>query len=139
MFCCFNNQKSNCLAITGLGASIFALGFLSWGIADLEFKRGGIKAIYTIAFAFIIFCMLIFISLIFLNRRKYESHGTFGGVARILCILIIGMCCVAFIFILVSFIVLLVDYAKFRSKLKDIKEYLLENIGSTYNSKNIDN
>ena len=120
-----NSKKSNSLAIIGLGASVLAFAFLIWGIADLEFKRGGVKAIYIIAFVFIILCMLIFISLlIFFDMRKNESHRTFNNVGRTLCILIIGMCSVAFIFILVSFIVLLVDYVKLRSRLKDLNDYL---------------
>ena len=39
MFCCFLNQQPNCMALTGLAASIVAFAFMIWGLADLWFKR----------------------------------------------------------------------------------------------------
>ena len=120
MFCCFKGQKPNCLAFTGLGASILAFGFLIWGLADLEFKRGGVNAIYIIAFVLIILCLLAFIALlIFLNLRRTETYRTICNIGRIICLVILCMCGVAFLFLLIAFIILMVDYFKYRSYIKN--------------------
>ena len=119
LFLCFKNQQPNCMAFTGLGASVLAFAFLIWGVADLEFKRGGVEAIYIIAFVLVILCMLGFIALlIFLNLRRTESFRTINNLGRIICLVILCMCGVAFLFMLIAFIILIVDYAKFNSKLK---------------------
>ena len=120
LFCCFQNQQPNCMVFTGLGASILSFAFLIWGVADLEYKRKGVQAIYIISFILVILCMLAFIALfIFLNLRKTQAFRTIMNLGRIICLVIICMCGVAFIFMLVAFIILIVDYAKFRSFLKD--------------------
>ena len=118
LFCCLRDQRPNCLAFTGLGASILAFAFLIWGVADLDFKRGGVEAIYIIAFVLVILCMLAFIALlIFINLRN--ATRTIYNLGRIICLVILCMCGVAFIFLLIAFIILIVDYAKLRSYLKD--------------------
>lgn len=123
LFCCFQNQQPNCMAFTGLGASIISFAFLIWGLADLAFKRKGVEAIYIIAFILVILCMLGFIALlIFLNLRKTQAYRTIMNLGRIICLVIICMCGVAFIFMLVSFIILIVDYARYRSFLKGNRE-----------------
>ena len=135
MFLCFQNQQPNCMILTGLGASVLAFAFLIWGIADLEFKRGGVEAIYIIAFVLIILCMLAFIALMILkNLRRTESYRTINNIGRIICLVILCMCGVAFIFMLIAFIILIVDYVKFRKKLKsedleDIVDELEELLG----------
>ena len=120
LFCCFQNQQPNCMVFTGLGASILSFAFLIWGVADLEYKRKGVQAIYIISFILVILCMLAFIALfIFLNLRRTQAFRTIMNLGRIICLVIICMCGVAFIFMLVAFIILIVDYAKFRSFLKN--------------------
>ena len=119
LFCCFNNQQPNCMAFTGLGASFLSFAFLIWGLADLDFKRKGVQAIYIISFILVILCMLAFIALlIFLNLRKTQAYQTIMNLGRIICLVILCMCGVAFIFMLVAFIIQIVDYAKLRSFLK---------------------
>ena len=119
LFCCFNNQQPNCMAFTGLGASFLSFAFLIWGLADLDFKREGVQAIYIISFILVILCMLAFIALlIFLNLRKTQAYQTIMNLGRIICLVILCMCGVAFIFMLVAFIIQIVDYAKLRSFLK---------------------
>ena len=123
LFCCFNNQQPNCMAFTGLGASFLSFAFLIWGLADLDFKREGVQAIYIISFILVILCMLAFIALlIFLNLRKTQAYQTIMNLGRIICLVILCMCGVAFIFMLVAFIIQIVDYAKLRSYLKDNEE-----------------
>jgi len=123
MFLCFQNQQPNCMIFTGLGASVLAFAFLIWGIADLEFKRRGVQAIYIISFVLVILCMLAFIALIILkNLRKTESYRTINNIGRIICLVILCMCGVAFLFMLIAFIILIVDYVKFKKQLKNLDE-----------------
>ena len=112
MFCCFLNQQPNCMALTGLAASIVAFAFMIWGLADLWFKRKGVEAIYIIAFVLICISLVGFILVfIFRNLGKTESYRTINNIGKIICLIILIMCFVAFIFLLVAFIILIVDYA----------------------------
>ena len=112
LFCCFRSQQPNCMALTGLAASIVAFAFMIWGLADLWFKRDGVEAIYIIAFVLVCISLVGFILVfIFLNLRKTESYRTINNIGRIICLIILIMCFVAFIFLLVAFIILIVDYA----------------------------
>ena len=106
MFCCFLNQQPNCMALTGLAASIVAFAFMIWGLADLWFKRDGVEAIYIIAFVLVCISLVGFI-LVFIFRNL----GKINNIGRIICLIILIMCFVAFIFLLVAFIILIVDYA----------------------------
>ena len=120
LFCCFKDQRPNMLAFTGLGASGLAFAILIWGLADLDFKRDGVAAIYIIAFVLLILCLLAFIALlIFINVR--DASRTINNLGRIFCLVILCMCGVAFIFLLIAFIILIVDYSKLNSALKDIR------------------
>jgi len=122
LFCCFNNRQPKCLAGTGLIASFLAFGLLIWGVADLAFKRTGVKAIYIIAFILVILIFLAFIALlIFLSLPKAGGYKTKMNLGRILCLGILILTCVAFIFLLVAWIILLVDYGKLNSFLKDAR------------------
>ena len=112
LFCCFKNKSENCIALTGLGASIVAFAFMIWGLADLWFDRNGVKAIYIITFIFVCLCLLGFVALfILLNLKKTESYRTFNNVGKIICLVILIMCAIAIIFLFVAFIILIVDYA----------------------------
>ena len=124
LFCCFSNMSPIISAITGIGASVLSFAFLIWGIADLWFKKSGVEVIYIISFVLIILCLVLFILLlvfIFIT----DSRG-FNNFARVLCLVILIMCAVAFIFMLISWIILIVDYAKLRKDLKDFEEECLE-------------
>ena len=123
-FCFFNGKQPMMPCATGIGASVFCLAFLIWGLADVGFKRDGVKAIYIIAFIFVILVLLIFIFalilfLIILNLSSYRSVNNIG---RILCLAAIIMCGIALVFLFVSFIVLRVDYVKLKNAIDDAKE-----------------
>ena len=121
-FCCFNNQQPKFVTATGLAASILAFAFLVWGVADLEFKRDGVKAIYIIAFILVILILLGFIFLfILLSMQKSNSYKTMMNLGKIICLLILCFTGIAFIFLLIAWIILLVDYSKLNSFLKDIR------------------
>ena len=141
LFLCFQNQQPNCMVFTGLGASILSFAFLIWGVADLEYKRKGVQAIYIISFILVILIMLAFIALfIFLNLRRTQAFRTIMSLGRIICLVIICMCAVAFIFMLVAFIILIVDYAKFHSFLNsdDPDENIDDYVWATDLSFNVD-
>lgn len=122
LFCCFNNQQPKCLAGTGIVASFLAFVFLIWGVADLEFKRTGVQAIYIIAFIFVILILLAYIALlIFLIMKKSGSYKKIMNLGRIICLAILVLTCIAFIFLLIAWIILLVDYSKLHSFLKDLR------------------
>ena len=122
LFCCFNNQQPKCLAGTGIVASFLAFVFLIWGVADLEFKRTGVQAIYIIAFIFVILILLAYIALlIFLIMKKSGSYKKIMNLGRIICLAILVLTCIAFIFLLIAWIILLVDYSKLDSYLKDLR------------------
>lgn len=121
LYCCFRGLKPLYLTVVGIAASVLSFAFLIWGVADLEYKRKGVEAIYIIAFILVILCMLAFIALlIFLLLPPGPGSRTLYNVGRIICLVILIMCVVALIFMLVAFIILIVDYAKFRSYLKKI-------------------
>ena len=122
VFCCFNNQQPKFVTATGLAASILAFAFFVWGVADLEFKRDGVKAIYIIAFILVILILLGFIFLfIFLRIQKSNSYKTTMNLGKIICLLILIFTGITFIFLLIAWIILLVDYSKLNSFLKDIR------------------
>ena len=122
VFCCFNNQQPKYIITTGLVASILAFAFLIWGVSDLAFKRDGVKAIYIIAFLLVIFILLGFIFLfILLSMQKSNSYRTMMNLGKIICLLILGFSGIAFIFLLIAWIILLVDYSKLHSFLKDLR------------------
>lgn len=126
-FCCFENQQPKCLASTGIASSILATAFLIWGVADLEFKRTGVKAIYIIAFIFVIIIIAAFIVLfILLSMQKAGNYRTLMNIGRLISLAILGLCGIAFVFLLISFIILLVDYSKLHSFLKDLRNGKLD-------------
>ena len=114
MFCCFNKQEAKCVTATGLAASVLAFAFLTWGVADLEYKRDGVKAIYIIAYIFVILILLAFIFLfIILAMQKSNNYRTMMNLGKIICLAILGLTGIAFIFLLIAWIILLVDYSNF--------------------------
>ena len=122
LYCCFRGLKPLYLTVVGIAASVLSFAFLIWGVADLEYKRKGVEAIYIIAFILVILCMLAFIALfIFLLLPPGPGSRTLYNVGRIICLVILIMCVVALIFMLVAFIILIVDYANYRLFLKGKK------------------
>ena len=117
LFCCFRNMPHNIVALTGLGAGVLSFAFMIWGLADIFFERKGVQAIYIIAFILICLCLVGFIGLlIFLLLGS--NNRAINNLARIFCLVIIIMCGLAFIFILISWIILIVDYIDLNKELE---------------------
>jgi hypothetical protein len=122
LLCCFSSQQPKCLAITGLIASVLAFAFFIWGIADLEFKRRGVMVIYIMTFTFFIFLILGFLILFMLsNLQNSHTYKAMMNVGRYICLFILALTGIAFIFLLIAWIILLVDYSKLHSFLKDLR------------------
>ena len=117
LFCCFRGLGPKISAITGLGASVLSFAFLIWGLADLWFKRTGVQVLYIITFVLVILALvgfaLLFVFLMMTGQRAINN------LARIICLVIIMICVLAFIFMLISWIMLIVYYADLRKDLKD--------------------
>ena len=119
MFLCFKNQSPNCMVLTGLASCILAFAFMIWGLADLEWFKKGVEAIYIISFIFLCFCLLSFIYFfIVLNLRKDHNYRAFNNIGRILCLCVLVICLIAFIFLLVATIIIIVDYADLENDVK---------------------
>ena len=109
LFCCFRGLGPKISAITGLGASVLSFAFLIWGLADLWFKRKGVHVLYIITFVLVILALvgfaLLFVFLMMTGQRAINNLG------RTICLVIIMICVLAFIFMLISWIILIVYYA----------------------------
>ena len=112
-FCCFRNKNPVCLSSVGLAANIITFGFILWGILDLNFIKKGSEAIYIISFVLLCLCLLfyfiIFIIIIIRRCRSSRSANSFG---RILCLLILGLSVLSLIFLIIGFIIELVEHVK---------------------------
>ena len=112
LFCCFRNQKPNCLAITGLVANVVGIIFLIWGIAENIWFRKGVEVMYDLAFTLLCLTLVGFIVIIIFLNINGASRMIYN-IGKIICLAIIGACALAFIFYLVDFIILCKDYADF--------------------------
>jgi uncharacterized membrane protein YbhN (UPF0104 family) len=139
LFLCFKGQPPKCLTITGMGATFVAFAFLIWGVADLEYNRRGVEVIYIMTFTFFIFIILGFLILFLLASLQIsESYRPMMNVGRILCLGLLVLCGIAFIFLLITWIILMVDYFKRRNdeKVSDEDDFdidlldLLDNVES---------
>ena len=121
-FCCFEDKHPKCLTSTGIASSILAFAFFIWGITDLEFKRNWIKALYIITFIIVIILIVAFIALfILVSLPKSKNYMKIMNSGRLISLGVLILTGIAFIFLLLSFIFLLVDYGKLQSELNDIK------------------
>ena len=109
LFCCFRGLGPKISAITGFGASVLSFAFLIWGLADLEFKRKGVHALYIITFVLVILALIGF-ALLFVFLMKIGPRAI-NNLGRTICLVIIMICVLAFIFMLISWIMLIVYYA----------------------------
>ena len=112
-FCCFRNKNPVCLSSVGLAANIITFGFILWGILDLNFIKKGSEPIYIISFVLSCLCLLfyfiIFTIIIIRRCRSSRSANSFG---RILCLLILGLSVLSLIFLIIGFIIELVEHVK---------------------------
>ena len=112
LFCCFRNQKPNCLAITGLVANVVGIIFLIWGIAENIWFRKGVEVMYDLAFTLLCLTLVGFIVIIIFLNINGASRMIYN-IGKIICLAIIGAGALAFIFYLVDFIIFCKDYADF--------------------------
>ena len=123
LFCCFKNQSRLCVALTGLITNVVIFAFLCWPADKLMFARKGIQAVFWIGFVLVLLCLICFIIItIFLFLRQSPSYKTLSSVAKIICLVILGMCFVAWVFILTTFIGSLKDYVDYHNSIKDIED-----------------
>ena len=111
-FCCFINMDPGCLSLTGTASNIIILGFMLWGILDLDFVKNVAKALYITSFVLFCLCLIFYLILfiIIIRRRKgARSKNSFG---KILCLLIPGLSFLASIFLIIGFIIEFVEHVK---------------------------
>ena len=112
LFCCFKNFRPSCIALTALITNIVAVCFMIWALADLAWKNNSRKALYIIAF--ILLCLtLAFLIVVFilLNLRKGDNYISINNIGKIFCLIIALLAILAFIFLIIVEIMLIVDYA----------------------------
>ena len=120
LFCCFRNQSPLCVALTGLITNVVIFAFLCWPADKLVFFRTGLEAVFWIGFVLILLCLICFIIItIFLFLRQSPSYKTLSNVAKIMCLAILIMCFIAWVFILTAFIGGLKDYVDVHDMIKD--------------------
>ena len=120
LFCCFRNYRPNCIALTAIVTNIIAVAFMIWALVDLEWgwTRKGRKALYIIAFVILCVTLALLIAvLVILNLRVGANYITCNNIGRIFCLIIVILAILAFIFLLIDEILLIVDYAKIESDL----------------------
>ena len=111
LFCCFKSMRPNVIALIAIISNLIAVAFLIWGITDLLLYRKARKLFYTISFVLLCLTLILLIFIIvFLNLRIGPNFMTIYKVGKIICLLIIGLCILAFIFLLISEILILIDY-----------------------------
>ena len=104
-------MRPNVIALIAIISNLIAVAFLIWGLADLLWYRKGRKALYIISFVLLCLTLiLLVIIIVFLNLRIGPNFMTIYKVGKIICLLIIGLCILAFIFLLISEILILIDY-----------------------------
>ena len=104
-------MRPNVIALIAIISNLIAVAFLIWGLADLIWYRKGRKALYIISFVLLCLTLiLLVIIIVFLNLRIGPNFMTIYKVGKIICLLIIGLCILAFIFLLISEILILIDY-----------------------------
>ena len=118
LFCCFKSMRPNVIAVIAIISNLIAVAFLIWGLADLFWFRKGRKALYIISFVLLCLTLILLaIILVFLNLRNGPNFMTINKVGKIICLLIIGLCILAFIFLLIDEILILIDYNDFEDSL----------------------
>ena len=124
LFCCFKNMRPNTISSTAIITNLIALAFLIWGISDIQwdwFKKSRKHLylfFYIISFLFLCLTFIFLILIIvFLNLRIGPNFMTLNKVGKILCLIIIGLCILAFILLLIAEILILIDYNDFENEL----------------------
>ena len=117
LFCCLKNLSPQITTIINLVANVIGFVFLIWGAVDIQFFRKGIKAVFFIGFVLVILCLIISaLFLILLCLNKNPNYQSFVKIGKILCLVYLILCFLAFVFLLASFIGGLKDYHDNRDK-----------------------
>ena len=114
-FCCFRNCNPYFVISSALVAALFSFGFLIWGLADLWFKKRVPEGFYITGF--VITCVIILllnIILILLCCRIPNRYTCVNTMGKIFCLIVMLLAFLAFAFLLVANICLLVYYGKGR-------------------------
>ena len=115
LFCCFKDFNDILISIIALVANAISFIFFIWAIADLIWIRNGPKALFIISFVLIILCLIcVIIVFIFILIRNGPNNMTFNNLGKYICLAIIILCILIFLFTLIGGIIEICD-------LKDIK------------------
>ena len=119
LFLCLKNQRPMCGVIATMGASLYAIVWIIWGIVDIRFERKVTKVLYIIGFGLICLSFICFLALfIFLHFKITQNYSSVHKCGRIVSFLSLIFSFIAFVLILTSFIMILKDYVD----IKDIKD-----------------
>jgi hypothetical protein len=114
ILCCFNNLNRKILAIVAVSAHAFGFFFLIWGVAVLGWARKSAKALYWIGFVLIILSLFGTITILIMTLLKnQENSETINKIGRFICYDVLGIIALGILFVLISTIITLADYAKF--------------------------
>ena len=116
LFCCFRNCRPNCIVLTAFICNLITFAFLIWGLCDISFRKGE-KVIYIIGFILMTISLISVIgAFILLNLRNASNYVTFNNIGKILCLIIIICCLIAFILFLIAEICIIKNYADIEDK-----------------------
>jgi len=111
-FCCFINMDPGCLSLTGTASNIIILGFMLWGILDLDFVKNVAKAFYITSFVLFCLCLIFYLIIFIIIIRRRKGAKRTNSFGKILCLLIPGLSLLASIFLIIGFILELVEHVK---------------------------
>ena len=99
LFCCFKDMKPLVVTIIGLVATVISFAFYIWILADIGYKNKSVKGLYITVFVFLILIMICFIVLLIFLLVKNVAFGVIG---KIICLVILGLCALSFIFLIIA-------------------------------------
>ena len=119
LFCCFKDMKPLVVTIIGLVATVISFAFYIWILADILYKNKSVKGLYITVFVFLILIMICFIVLLIFLLVKNVAFGLIG---KIICLVILGLCALSFIFLIIAWAINL-DFYRDLDKLDDDDEF----------------
>ena len=111
-FCCFIIMDPGCLSLTGTASNIIILGFMLWGILDPDFVKNVAKALYITSFVLFCLCLIFYLIIFFIIIKRCQGAKSINSFGKILCLLIPGLSFLASIFLIIGFIIELVEHVK---------------------------
>ena len=123
--CCFNNLNRKILAIVAVIFNALGFLFLIWGVAVLGWTRKSAKALYWIGFVLVLLSLFGTIAILIMALVKnQENRETINKIGRIICYVVLGIISLGILFVLISTIITLADYAKYTRKFDKILDDL---------------